>query len=166
MKVSYGQVLLADFVAAVGERGPAPASGSATAVVAALAAALVELTARLSDDGEALGEAIRLREQLLALADEDADAYAEFMRTRSREARSRTVDIPLRLAEAAARVAELAERLEVTGNQRLVGDAAAATLLARAAVQVGARLVELNLADPADPRGVRARELAQTPRGA
>lgn len=166
MEVTYGQFSLADFVAAVGERGPAPASGSATAVVAALAAALVELTARLSNDGEALVEARRLREQLLALADEDAEAYAEFIRTKSPEARSRTVDVPLALAEAAARVAELADRLEVTGNQRLVGDAAAASFLAEAAVRVGARLVELNLGDRPDPRGVRARELAQTPRGA
>lgn len=156
----YADLSLAEFCTAVAERTPAPASGAATAVVAALAAALVELTARFSDDEAARAEALRLREQLLALADADAYAYAEFMRTRSDEARSRTIDVPLELAEAAAAVAGLAERLEREGNLRLVGDAAAAAVLARAAVASAARLVELNLGGRADPRGDRAGELA------
>jgi formiminotetrahydrofolate cyclodeaminase len=54
----------------------------------------------------------------------------------------------------------LAERLERTGNRRLVGDAAAANLLARAAVRAAARLVEVNLEGRDDPRGARARGLA------
>jgi formiminotetrahydrofolate cyclodeaminase len=159
--VPYRDLTLAEFAAAVGERTPAPASGSATAVAAALAAALVELTARFSDDEAARDEALRLRGELLALADADADAYAEFMRTRSDEARDRTIDVPLELAEAASAVAVLAERLEREGNPRLVGDAAAAAVLARAAVTSAARLVELNLDARDDPRGKRARELAR-----
>ena len=82
------------------------------------------------------------------------------MRTRSDEARSRTVDVPLELAEAAAAVARLGARLEREGNPRLVGDASAAVELARAAVRVGARLVELNLEGRDDPRAARARALA------
>jgi formiminotetrahydrofolate cyclodeaminase len=152
------------FAAVVGERTPAPASGSATAVAAALAAALVELTARFSDDEAARDEALRLRGELLALADEDAAAYAAFMRTRSDEARDRTIDVPLALAEAAATVARLAERLEREGNPRLVGDAAAGAVLARAAVVTAARLVELNLGARDDARGERARALAAAAR--
>ena len=155
----YADVQVGEFAAAVGERTPAPASGSATAVAAALAAALVELTARFSGDEPALAESVRLRDRLLALADEDAAAYAEFMRTRSDEARDRTVDVPLALAETAAAVARLGVRLEREGNPNLAGDAAAATELARAAVRIGARLVEINLGGRDDRRGVRAREL-------
>ncbi|MGH3104654.1 MAG: cyclodeaminase/cyclohydrolase family protein [Gaiellaceae bacterium] len=155
----YASMSIEGFAAAVGEKSPAPASGSATAVAAALAASLVELTARFSDDEQALAEAAGLRRRLLALADEDAAAYSEFMRTRSDEARSRTIDVPLDLAEAAAAVARLGERLEREGNPNLVGDAAAAILLARAAVRSAARLVEINLGGRDDPRGARARRL-------
>ena len=156
----YAELTVGEFAAAVGERSPAPASGSATAVAAAFAAALAELTARFSDDERAVTESVRLRERLLALADEDAAAYTEFMRTRSDEARSRTVDVPLELAETAAAVVRLATRLEREGNPNLVGDAAAAVELGRAAVRVGARLVEINLGGSDDRRGARARELA------
>jgi methenyltetrahydrofolate cyclohydrolase len=158
--VGYAGLSIAEFADAVGERTASPASGSATAVAAALAAALAELAARFSEDDQAVVEAVRLRDRLLALADEDAAAYAEFMRTRSDEARSRTIDVPLELAEKAAAVARLAERLVRTGNPNLVGDAEAAELLARAAVQAAARLVEHNIDREDDPRALRARELA------
>jgi methenyltetrahydrofolate cyclohydrolase len=158
--MAYADLSLAQFAAAVGERTPAPASGSATAVVAALAAGLAELTARFRDDGDAVAEAAELRERLLELADEDAAAYAEFMRTRSDEDRSRTVDVPLELAEAASRVLLLAERLERQARPPLLGDAAAAAVLARSAVIASARLVDLNLGGADDPRAHRAQALA------
>jgi len=142
----YQSVSIAQFLAAVGDRTPAPASGSALAVAAALAAALVELTARFSDDEAALGDALRQRDRLLALADEDARAYADFMRTKSDAARERTIAVPQEIADRAAEVADLARRLEREGNPRLVGDAAAARLLADAAGKGAARLVELNRA--------------------
>jgi methenyltetrahydrofolate cyclohydrolase len=159
--VRYAELTIARFVAELGERKPAPAAGSAIAVAAALAAGLVELTARLSDDEGAVDEAVGLRERLLALADDDAAAFAEFLRAGSDEAWNRTVDVPLELATAATGVVRLAERLERTGNRRLVGDAAAANLLARAAVRAAARLVEVNLEGRDDPRGARAQGLAK-----
>jgi formiminotetrahydrofolate cyclodeaminase len=158
--VPYAELTIAQFLDALGERSPAPAGGSAIAVAAALAAGLVELTARFSGDNDAVAESARLRDRLLALADEDAAAFAEYMRTRGEEARSRTVDVPLELAEAAAAVARLGERLERAGNPRLVGDAAAAGLIGRSAARAAARLVELNLGGRDDARGERARELA------
>jgi formiminotetrahydrofolate cyclodeaminase len=54
--------------------------------------------------------------------------------------------VPQEIAETAAAVARLAERLERDGNPRLAGDAIAARLLARAAEEGAARLVELNRA--------------------
>lgn len=155
----YADLSLAQFAAAVGDRTPAPASGSATAVAAAFAAALTELTARFRDDHDAVDEAVRLRDRLLALADEDASAYTEYMRTRSDDTRSRTVDVPLELAETAAAVLRLAERLKSETRPPLSGDAAAAAVLARAAVVAAARLVELNLGGRDDPRAARAAEL-------
>jgi methenyltetrahydrofolate cyclohydrolase len=157
--MSYAQLSLADFAAAVGERTPSPASGSAIAVAAALAAALVELTARFSDDEPTVREAVGRRERLLELADEDAEAYAEFMRTRTAESKDRTVDVPLEIAEQAAEVARLGEQMEREGNRNLVGDAAAATVLARAALRAAAALVELNLGGADEPRAARVRDL-------
>src|SRR4029079_2897515 len=100
------------------------ASGAAIAVAAALAAALVELTARFS--GEDPADWVRARDRLLELADEDAAAYTEFMRTKSDEARARTIAVPQELADLAGVVAETATRLERDGNPHLDGDATAA----------------------------------------
>src|SRR5205823_4514003 len=124
-QMSYARQSIADFAAAVAERTPAPASGSAVAVAAALGAALAELTARFSD--------------------EPAAAYAEFMRTKSDEARRRTIEVPLELARTAVEVARIADRLEREGNPRLVGDAASASALAHASVRAAARLAQINL---------------------
>jgi formiminotetrahydrofolate cyclodeaminase len=131
----------------IGERTPAPASGSAAALTGALAAALAELAARFSDDGEALARAQVLRARLLALADEDAEAYAAFMRTRSDEDRSRTIDVPLAIGAAAEEVAGLGERLAARGNPSVAGDALVAAELARAAARSAAVLVRLNRGD-------------------
>jgi len=163
--VPYAQQSIAEFAAAVADRTPAPASGSALAVAASLAAALCELSAQFSADTSGAEEAQRLRERLLALADEDADAYAEFMRSKTDEARDRTIDVPLELAQTAARVTRLGERLAREGNPRLVGDADAGATLSRAAVRAAARLVEINLEGRDDPRGKRARELASDAQG-
>jgi formiminotetrahydrofolate cyclodeaminase len=144
--VRYAELSIEQFAEAVAERTPAPASGSTLAVSAALAAALVELTARFSDDQDATDEATTLRTRLLELADEDAAAYAEFMRTKSDEARDRTIAVPHEIGERAGAVARIAERLERDGNRNLLGDASSARLIASAAERAAARLVELNRA--------------------
>jgi formiminotetrahydrofolate cyclodeaminase len=142
----YAQISLAQFAAAVADRTPGPAGGSALAVTAALGAALAELSARLSDDEAAADEATRLRTRLFELADEDANAYAEFMRTKTEEARARTIAVPQEIAEHAGAVAHLAQRLEREGNPRLEGDATAARLIAEAVQKGATRLIELNRA--------------------
>lgn len=128
-------------------RTPAPASGSAAALSAALAAALVELAAEFSDDGEGLARARELRKGLVGLADEDAQAYSDFMRTRSDQDRSRTIDVPLAVAEAAAETAALAEGLAEHGRKSIAGDALVAAELAHAAARAALALVELNRGD-------------------
>jgi formiminotetrahydrofolate cyclodeaminase len=156
----YAELSLSAFAAAVGEHSPAPASGSALAASAALAAALAELTARVLEDERAVADAVQLRTRLLAIADEDAAAYAAFMADRNDETRSRTVDVPLDLAETSARVASLAEDLARRSGGAVGGDATAAVELARAVVRAAAALVEINLAGRDDARGARAKELA------
>jgi formiminotetrahydrofolate cyclodeaminase len=136
-----------DLLDRIGERTPAPASGAAAALAGALAAALVELAARFSEDEEALARALELRERFVALADDDAAAYADFMRTRSDEDRARTIAVPLAVADAAAETAALGERLAEHGRPSTVGDALVAAELARAAARSATLLVELNRDD-------------------
>jgi formiminotetrahydrofolate cyclodeaminase len=137
----------AELLDRIGERTPAPASGSAAALTGALAASLVELAARFSEDAEALARALELRARLLELAAEDAGAYADFMRTRSDEDRSRTIEIPLAVAEAAAETAALAERLAEHGRGSVRGDALVGAELARASGRSASLLAELNRGD-------------------
>jgi len=136
-----------DLLDRIGERTPAPASGAAAALAGALAAALVELAARFSEDEEALARALELRARFVALADDDAAAYADFMRTRSDEDRARTISIPLAVADAAAETAALGERLAEHGRPSTAGDALVAAELARAAARSATLLVELNRDD-------------------
>ena len=129
---------------AIGARTPAPASGAVAALTGALAAALVELAARFSEDDEALARSIDLRARLLELADEDAAAYTDFMRTRSDEDRARTIEVPLAVAVAATEIAALAERLAADGRPSVKGDALVAAELAGAAARSAELLAELN----------------------
>jgi formiminotetrahydrofolate cyclodeaminase len=145
------------YLDALGARTPAPASGSGAALTGAIAAALAELAARFSDEREATSRLEELRSRLAELADEDAEAYTAFMRTRSDADRDRTIDVPLAIAETAAEVAALARILVEGGNPRVAGDAEAGAELAAAAARVGARLVEINLGGSADARLERAR---------
>ena len=133
-----------DFLAALGEKTPAPASGSATAVVGAMAGALAELAARFAGDEESLVRAKSLSGRLAALADEDAVAYTAFMADRTEANRRRTIEIPEELAAAADEIAEVAEHVAAQLRTAVRGDAEAAAELARAAARVARRLAELN----------------------
>ena len=135
---------VAEFLAALGARTPAPASGAATALTAALAAALVELAARFAGDESSVVEATALRSRLTELADEDAAAYAAFMASRDDETRARIVAVPEEIAACADRAAELAGHVHGQLRSSVAGDAEAAGELARAAARVARRLAELN----------------------
>jgi formiminotetrahydrofolate cyclodeaminase len=157
--VGYEQLTVAAFVAAVAEQSPAPASGAAIAVTGSLAAALVALAASFADDRPSTARAASLRARLLYLADEDAEAYRAFMDSGNDEDRSRTIEVPLSIAEAARDVIDLARGVEQRVKPTIAGDAAAAAALGAAVVTAAAALVVIN-ADGGDPRAGRARELA------
>jgi formiminotetrahydrofolate cyclodeaminase len=133
-----------EFLAALGERTPAPASGAAAALTAAFAASLVELAASFADDEAAITRAKALSTRLMQLADEDAAAYTAFMECGSEETRRRTIEVPEEIATKADEVAQLAGRVGAQLTSTVVGDAEAAEELAHAAARVARRLAELN----------------------
>jgi formiminotetrahydrofolate cyclodeaminase len=138
------ELRVGEFLAALGERTPTPASGAATALTGALAAALTELAGRFAGDEEAVIGAKALVTQLVELADDDAEAYTAFMEERSDETRARIIQVPQQIALHADEVAELAERVRAQLTSSVAGDAEAAVELARAAARVARRLAELN----------------------
>ena len=142
--MALSELTVGDLLAALAERTPAPASGAATALTGALAAALVELAARFARDDSVAGRAQALAARLTQLADADAEAYAEFVKTRSDEARRRTIDVPLEIAGSADEVERLAGQVRAQLTSTVAGDAEAAEELARAAARVARRLAELN----------------------
>jgi formiminotetrahydrofolate cyclodeaminase len=135
---------IGDFLDALGARTPAPASGAAAAVTGALGAALAELAARLARDEVAVEEARSLRARLVALADEDSEAYTAFLRERSEEARQGTIAVPLEIAACGDAVEALARRVALQLSGPVVGDAESAAALGRAAAEVSRRLADIN----------------------
>ena len=142
--MSLSERPVGEFLAALGERTPAPASGAATALTGALAAALVELAGRFAGDDEAVVRAKALWARLAELADEDAAAYTAFLAERSDENREGIIAVPLEIAECAEEVAALAERVRKQLRTAVVGDAEAARDLSTAAAKVARRLAEMN----------------------
>jgi methenyltetrahydrofolate cyclohydrolase len=173
-----------ELLATVAAETSAPGGGSVAAVVTAFAAALVAMAARFSrehweDAAGVVAQAETLRQKVLPLADEDAEAYETVLEAlrlppdigpdRRDEALgaalSRAADVPLAIAEAALDVATLAAELAERGNPNLRGDVATAALLAEAAVRATANLVEINLGTrEGDERLQRARELVEVSR--
>ncbi len=176
----YLDARLGDFVDLLAARTPAPAGGSAAAVVVAMAAGLAEMAGRFSDghwEGArgAVAQARVLRERAAPLARADAEAYEAAlaaMRGQSvqpagasdrelGEALGRAAQVPLEIAAIGSDVALLAAELAERGNPNLRGDAAAAAVLAEAGARAAANLVEINLSATAgDERVARARSLA------
>ena len=138
------QLRVDELLAAIGERTPAPASGAATALTAALAAALAELSARFAGDETDAERAHTLAAELVRLGDEDAAAYAAFMTERNDETRAAIVRIPEEIARRADEVVELAQRAAGELSTSVAGDARAAAELGRAAAGVARGLAELN----------------------
>ena len=135
-----------ELLAAIGERTPAPASGAATALTAALAASLAELSARYAGEEADAERANALAAELVALGDADAAAYAAFMADRNEETRAEIIRVPEEIARRADEVAEIAQHAAGKVSPSVAGDAGASAELARAAAGVARGLAELNRA--------------------
>jgi formiminotetrahydrofolate cyclodeaminase len=142
--VTLSQLQVGEFLAALGERTPTPASGAATALTAAIAAALVELAGRFAGDEHSVVRAKALWSRLSELADEDSAAYTAFLAERSDENRERTIAVPEEIAACADEIVALGEHVGAQLRSSVVGDAEAGVELARAAAVVARRLVDLN----------------------
>lgn len=154
--------------------GPAPGGGSAAAIVVAMAAGLVSMVARVSQDhwpeaGGVIAQAEAFRARVAPLAQADADAYSEALgalrnrgeleeRYRDQKlqaALDRAAAIPQQIAEAGADLASLAALLVEHGNPEVRADAAAACVLAEGGTRAAAKLVEVNLSATEDDPRVR-----------
>jgi formiminotetrahydrofolate cyclodeaminase len=142
--MTLSELQVGELLAALGERTPAPASGAATALTAAIAGALVELAGRFAGDEASVVRAKVLWSRLSELADEDSAAYTAFMADRNEVTRARTIAVPEEIAACADEIAALAEHVRGQLRSSVVGDAEAAGELARAAARIARRLAELN----------------------
>jgi formiminotetrahydrofolate cyclodeaminase len=160
------------FIQLLGSAAPSPGGGAASAVAASCGAALVAMVASLSLDRPkyaayaashvrhgAAGRALAAR--LLALADEDADAYAAFAaalklpREMDAEKAARTAairasariaaDVPLRTVEACREVVVASEGLAGRSNLNAASDLAVASRLVEASAHGAAENVMVNL---------------------
>lgn len=145
-----------DLLDSVAARTSAPGGGAVAAVAASASAALVAMAARFADGDltELAGPADRLREEALALADADIEAYQGVLDAYRRKTRqdivaalSAATDVPLRIARIGSEVAALAARLVAEGNPNLIGDASVGAALAKGAATAAASLVRINVAE-------------------
>jgi methenyltetrahydrofolate cyclohydrolase len=164
-----------------GSASPAPGGGSAAALTCALGAALVEMAARIElsrGDGGDLTEGqldriVELRRHALVLAEAELSAYAPVLEARRlpasdparpgriAEALEEASGGPLDIAESAAEVAELGERVAAGASPAVRGDALTGVVLAEAVAAAAAGLVRVNLSDrPAAAAAGRARAAA------
>jgi formiminotetrahydrofolate cyclodeaminase len=151
-----------------------PRAGVVAGTVIAAAAAMTQSAARRSLElwAEAAGagaQAASLRRRALALARDDALAFAAARAALRTSGDSRTgalldraAALPAELAAVGSDTATLAALLARHGDPDMRADVIAAATLAAAAARVAAQLVEVNLATlPGDARLQRARSDAE-----
>jgi len=185
---------LGEFLDRLGSSDPTPGGGAAAAVVGALGAALVEMTANLTLGRPRLADvqeqaksiqqrAAELRKNLERLGDADAEAFdhvgAAYKLPRGDDAqkaeRAKAVqaalklaaDVPLETARVAAQVIALAEEAAPILNPAVISDVLVGALLAQSAISGAALNVEINLAAMTDAESKRhySDELARAREG-
>jgi methenyltetrahydrofolate cyclohydrolase len=139
---------LGNFIESVAEPTPAPGGGSSAGVTAALAAALVEMSAGIASNSNAAAAA-ELRRRALELAEEELTSYAPVLDARTPEERERALaaasEPPAQIAEVASEVAELGIEVAASASAAVRGDALTGVVLAEAAAAAAAGLVEINV---------------------
>ena len=169
-----------ELLSALAAGEPDPGSGSAAAIVVAMAASLLAKVARSAHESwpEAAGAAAQaqaLRARATPLADADAlvyrDAHARLGRTEGADhtlaaSLDRAADVPLEIARVGADVAVLAREVSERCDPALRPDVLGAAVLAAAAAQAAAQLVEANLTVAGDdPRVAEANAYANAALG-
>jgi formiminotetrahydrofolate cyclodeaminase len=182
---AFGDETLRDFVAHLSSAEPIPGGGSAAAVGASLAAALVAMVASLSRDRPAYApyvasidrceaEGRRLAARCLALADEDAAAYGRFAavmkmpretdeekearETALGEAATVAAQVPLQVVLACREIVAAAEELAGRSNRNAASDLGVSAHFSVAGAHSAAENVRVNL--PSVPDRALADDLA------
>ena len=161
-----------DFLARLASRTPAPGGGAVAALTGAHAAALAEMVLAFSDQTPAIEDVSHAlsnaRKLFLALADEDAAAYAEYTRLRKLDkadperaerlpaAKAACLGAPRAVLAAATDLLRTLETLPGRTNAYLASDLAVAAVLAEACAAAAAHNVGVNLAFAADRDAVVA----------
>ena len=161
------------FIDALGSGAPTPGGGGASALTAAVGAALMRMVGALTvgkpryaaveDDIQRLNaRAQTLRAELLALIDADAEAFAPLaaayrLPKETAEARARKAEVmetalrqaaepPLRMMERCCEAIELCEEYAAKGATLAVSDAGTAAALCKAALEGAGLNVSVNTA--------------------
>jgi glutamate formiminotransferase/formiminotetrahydrofolate cyclodeaminase len=168
-----------EFCNEVASESPAPGGGSVAALMGALGASLGGMVANLSagkrgwDDrleyfSESAVKAQQLKDELLALVDEDAAAFnkvmdafalpkgsAEEKNARAaaiEDATKRAAEVPLKVMETAAKSYELLSQMADKGNPASVSDVGVGALATRACIEGAALNVKINLGQLKDEK--------------
>jgi len=163
---------LETFVSETAARTPTPGGGSVTALIGALASALLSMVGNYTVDKDAYSgtraETRQLLEQLkeytgqlCALITEDIEAYEAYSQARRlpkdkaqqqeerkmrmQQALRQAAQVPLRTAEASLQVIRVGARLVEIGNTQLISDVGVGVLAAHAALESAALNVRINL---------------------
>ncbi len=155
-----------------------PGGGSAAAAAGAMAAGLAHMVAAMSrakkaylqyetDLSAAIARLAQLREDLKAAVDADAESYNAVMKAhkQAREASDgdaiidtalkQATAVPLKVAQQACEVRDLAGELGPVTNPNMKSDLTTAGALARAAIEGALANVEINVASIKDEKVVR-----------
>ena len=173
----FMQKSCAEFLEKLAAKDAVPGGGGAAALVGALAAALTSMVCNLTlgkkkyqqvevEVQEILQAATEVRQELTALVQADADAFAALIQayklakdsSAEQDFRTQTIslksiaasEVPWQVALACKKVLQLAERVAKVGNTQAISDAAIAALLARASLRSACYNVMINLASITD----------------
>ncbi|EWC61616.1 Formiminotetrahydrofolate cyclodeaminase [Actinokineospora spheciospongiae] len=176
---------IGSWLAELGDRTPTPGGGGAAALLAATGASLVGMVSSYTTGGKwadreadmlaVKAESDLLREQALALAAADAEAFAAVgaayglpratdedkaaRRTAIQAALRGAAQPPAEVGRVATRIVELADGLVERGNPNVVSDVAVAASSAAAALESAIVNIEINVASIKDAEvadGLRA----------
>jgi glutamate formiminotransferase/formiminotetrahydrofolate cyclodeaminase len=168
----FSELSIRQFLSTLASSAPTPGGGTAAAIAGAMGAGLTEMVAGLTLSREKFApvhDAMRsiahaaqtAREEFLALAREDSEAYDAVVAARrlareteeEKQVRARTIEsanrlateVPMRTARAAARLLAALPELVEKGNPNAFSDAGAAALMLSAAAEGALLNVGINL---------------------
>ena len=161
-----------DFLETLSSSSPTPGGGSVSAIIGAVSSALVSMVANLTVGKEkykdswakmedVLQEVTSLRNEFLALADSDIEAFNGFMSAlrlpketdmekklraeAMEEASKKATLVPLQIVETCEKVSRLSLETAKFGNKMAATDAAIGAILANAAAKSASYNVLINL---------------------